>query len=129
MCLVLEEARNGYWLPWNQSYRQQCAALWVLEIKPRSSGGASGALCSPSNYHFFSICVFPVTSVTQYTHTPYSRSLQAESPPHMVFIVVCVCACFYVAERTQAHVWWAENSPEVSVLISVIRFVCQACGI
>lgn len=41
MCLVPAEDRRRHWISWKWSYRQP---LWVLEIKPKSSGRASNAL-------------------------------------------------------------------------------------
>jgi hypothetical protein len=44
MCLVPAELRRGHWIPWNWSYRQLLAALWVLGAKPHFSVRAVNAL-------------------------------------------------------------------------------------
>ena len=44
VCLVLTEARKGYQISWNWSYRQVWAAIWVLGIEPKSSRKAGSAL-------------------------------------------------------------------------------------
>ena len=43
-CAVPSEAREGIRFPWVWSYRELWAAMWVLRIKPGSSGRAASAL-------------------------------------------------------------------------------------
>lgn len=42
--LVPTEARRECWIPWNRSYRQLLATVWVMEIKAGFSGRAPHAL-------------------------------------------------------------------------------------
>jgi hypothetical protein len=44
VCLVLTEARQGYQISCNWSYRQVWAAMWLLGIEPKSSRKAGSAL-------------------------------------------------------------------------------------
>ena len=32
-CLVSMQTSQGYWIPWDQSYRGLSVAVWVLELK------------------------------------------------------------------------------------------------
>lgn len=72
-CLVPEEARVGYLIPWNRSYRQLRPVMWVLGIKPDSSRGQpmlSTATISAAP-HFTSL---PTLSV-QWGDSCYSASI------------------------------------------------------
>ena len=44
ICLVSLEVKRGCQVPWNWTYRQLCAAIWVLGMEARSSGRAASAL-------------------------------------------------------------------------------------
>lgn len=43
MCVLPSEGREGVRTPWNCNYYRLCTAMWVLGIKPRSSGIAASA--------------------------------------------------------------------------------------
>ena len=43
ICVVSEKARRGCWIPWDWSYRWQ-VVIWMLGIRPRSSGRAASAV-------------------------------------------------------------------------------------
>jgi hypothetical protein len=43
-CLVPTEGRRRHQIPWNWSYRQLQAAMWVLRIESRCPGRVANAL-------------------------------------------------------------------------------------
>lgn len=44
IAVLPEWFRRGYQIQWDQNYRKLCYTIWVLDIKPRSSGRVAGVL-------------------------------------------------------------------------------------
>jgi hypothetical protein len=58
--LVPREARREHWIPWNWSYRQLWATMWVLGVEPGSFGRATPEPTFQPFYdlHFFHCLTF-----------------------------------------------------------------------
>lgn len=63
-CHILAEARRRCQIPWDCSYRQLLATIWVLGIEPRFSGRATSAL----NCRAISLVLTPFSWVHTLSH-------------------------------------------------------------
>lgn len=126
--------------PWNWTYRQLLATLWMLGTEPRPSGGATSApypdpkdpLPSPSLPPFLSLSVsLPLPSTFSLTHTNTLESLTGTSLfPGRYVLREAKCAFLLVLSSVRAGgasaglgVWGCSALTEASLELRSMRSV------